>query len=146
MAGSNSNALQKGHLGFTDLQAHGHFSAVDRRWSFSLHKRFAKSIPRWTYMALEHGGNGIIWLLIAPLLWLAAPLSGPGRYLLANFFLGLWVDIALVGALKGVFRRSRPEYNVSGDFILVVAVDKFSFPSGHASRHVSLLFFLLACS
>ena len=87
-------------------------------------------------MNLEHSGNGILWLLLAPLLWLYAPLSNFGRHMLANFFLGLWVDIALVGALKGIFRRPRPEYNISGDFVLVVAVDKYSFPSGHAARQV----------
>ena len=38
-----------------------------------------------------------------------------------------------------VFRRRRPAYNT--DDMLSVSVDKFSFPSGHASRVAGLMFF-----
>jgi len=40
----------------------------------------------------------------------------------------------LVGSLKALVRRPRPLYNQSGDFVLVVAVDQYSFPSGHTAR------------
>lgn len=75
-------------------------------------------------------------------MWLALTLSAlalpatppPARVLWANFLLGLLLDLALVGALKGAVRRSRPVYNRREDFTVVVAVDRFSFPSGHSSR------------
>ena len=51
-----------------------------------------------------------------------------------NLFLGLLVDLALVGVLKYIVRRPRPSYNDAGDYLLVVDVDRYSFPSGHASR------------
>lgn len=54
--------------------------------------------------------------------------------MVANLFLGLWIDIALIGLAKGSFKRQRPVYNHLGDFVVIVGVDKFSFPSGHASR------------
>ena len=57
------------------------------------------------------------------------------RHGAANLALGLVLDIALVGAIKGMARRARPVYNHAGDFVVVVAVDQYSFPSGHASRH-----------
>lgn len=38
--------------------------------------------------------------------------------------------------LKGTVRRARPVYNLRSDFSVVVAVDHFSFPSGHSSRWV----------
>lgn len=41
-----------------------------------------------------------------------------------------------VGLLKASARRSRPVYNQQSDFTVVVAVDHFSFPSGHSSRRV----------
>ena len=107
---------------------------LDLRWSLLLHKTFGQIIPREVYMTLEHSGNGILWLLVAPAIWLLAPIQADTRHCLANFFVGLWVDLALVGSLKAIFRRPRPEYNYSGDFVLVVSVDKFSFPSGHAAR------------
>lgn len=134
MTDSAAKELTQIHLSSQEGRSPGQLSKLDQRWSLSLHKRFSRSIPRWVFMILEHSGNGILWLLLAPALWLFAPLSSSSRQMLANFFLGLWVDIALVGALKGIFRRPRPEYNISGDFILVVAVDKYSFPSGHAAR------------
>ena len=137
MAVEVANELSKVHLSAQERHSPSQLSIVDQRWSLSLHKRFSSSIPRWIFMNLEHSGNGVLWLLLVPLLWLYAPLSTDSRHMLANFFLGLWVDLALVGALKGTFRRPRPEYNISGDFILVVAVDKYSFPSGHAARQAT---------
>ena len=85
-------------------------------------------------------GSGVLWLPGVPLLWLATQQSPTTRLFWANCFLLLWVDIALVGALKGLFRRKRPIYNHAGDFVVVVAVDQYSFPSGHAARSVSDLF------
>lgn len=85
-------------------------------------------------MLLEHSGNGIFWLLAAAFLWLSTRTEAGTRTLFANFFLGLWVDIALVGLVKALVRRPRPDYNLSTDFVLVVAVDRYSFPSGHAAR------------
>ncbi len=61
------------------------------------------------------------------------------RHCAANLALGLVADIALVGAVKGMVRRARPVYNHAGDFVVVVAVDQYSFPSGHASRHVAVI-------
>jgi hypothetical protein len=34
----------------------------------------------------------------------------------------------------GLLPPRRPVYNKADDFVLVVSVDKYSFPSGHASR------------
>lgn len=130
------------NLKTTDLNS---FFRLDVEYSLLLHETFGNTIPRAIYMLLEHSGNGILWLLLAPAVWLLTPLSPEGRLSVANFFLGLWVDLALVGSLKAIFRRPRPEYNYSGDFILVVSVDQFSFPSGHAARWVRLSCSLQPC-
>ena len=66
--------------------------------------------------------------------WLAPQLSPGQRTFAANLLLGFVVDLILIGTLKALFRRQRPVYNEEGDFLLVVSVDKFSFPSGHSSR------------
>lgn len=96
--------------------------------------RAGQGVPRWAYKALEYGGDGVVWLL-ATATALAAPATPPAaRAVWANFLLGLLIDLALVGALKGAFRRSRPVYNKKADFVVVVAVDRYSFPSGHSSR------------
>ncbi len=61
-------------------------------------------------------------------------MSPQARQCAANLVLGLLLDIVLVGTMKGLVRRARPVYNHAGDFVVVVAVDQFSFPSGHAAR------------
>ena len=73
-------------------------------------------------------------MVATPLIWTVPGLSSTTRCIAANFFLGLFVDLIIVGALKFSFRRPRPSYNFAEDFTLVVAVDKFSFPSGHTAR------------
>lgn len=108
--------------------------AIDKKLSLWLHEDVGRLLPRLLYMTLEHSGNGILWLLFGSLAWFYRTQTSHSRMLWLNFFLGLWVDIALVGSLKMVARRERPEYNKSADFMLVVSVDRYSFPSGHAAR------------
>ena len=108
-------------------------SRADHRASLWLYRTVGMRVPRWVVMTLEHTGSGVIWLPLVPALWYAV--EGPAlRTVLANFFLGMWVDICYVGALKGLIQRKRPVYNHKGDFVVIVAVDQFSFPSGHAAR------------
>lgn len=112
------------------------WSALDRSLSLKLFRGLGQKIPRRYLMALEHGGNGLVWLFAAFAMLLVPSITSAGRTALANFLVAFAVDLVLVGTLKSLFRRPRPVYNASGDFILVVSVDKFSFPSGHASRCV----------
>ena len=58
-----------------------------------------------------------------------------------NFFAGLVLDVILVGTLKTLFRRSRPDYSVHKEYAPVLKVDSFSFPSGHTSRAVFVALF-----
>lgn len=48
-------------------------------------------------------------------------------------FTGLLLDIVAVAVIKAIVRRRRPMQNES-DMFLAVGPDKYSFPSGHASR------------
>lgn len=85
-------------------------------------------------MLLEHSGNGLVWLFGAIGFLLYPYITQQQTCAVANFLLAFVIDLILVGSLKSVFRRPRPIYNSTGDFILVVSVDQYSFPSGHASR------------
>lgn len=107
---------------------------LDIRLSSALYRDLGLKVPRPVFKLLENTGSGLLWLPLAPAL-LLAPSAPPALHTCAaNLLLGLLVDIAFVGTLKGVFRRPRPSYNDAGDFLLVVAVDSYSFPSGHAAR------------
>jgi len=59
-----------------------------------------------------------------------------------NLLLGLVVDIVIVAITKAFTRRRRPAYNID-DLFLTGSVDKFSFPSGHATRAVFLAVFFI---
>lgn len=111
--------------------------AWDLQVSSILYKGLGQRIPRQFLLALEYFGSGLL-IPLALVLWLF-PLHLLGakfRAFCLNLFLGFFTDLALVGALKSIVRRQRPNYNDDGDFVLVVSVDKYSFPSGHASRAV----------
>lgn len=53
-----------------------------------------------------------------------------------NFFIGLILDIVYVALLKAFTRRRRPAEDPFG-----YGPDKYSFPSGHASRSIFILLF-----
>ncbi|CAN1187281.1 Probable lipid phosphate phosphatase beta [Linum perenne] len=61
-------------------------------------------------------------LLLSPLSPQLLPLFSP-----------LLLDLAVVGLTKSIFRRARPSYNHSS-MSAVVAMDHYSFPSGHSTR------------
>ncbi|GBG79402.1 hypothetical protein CBR_g29550 [Chara braunii] len=100
---------------------------------------------RMILQLLEHSGHGLLWIPLSLAVWLT-PLADfpPGvQTLFLNFFVGFIVDIAIVGAIKWMVARPRPSYN-SG-MTLVVSVDKYSFPSGHASRAILIAVLCSAC-
>lgn len=107
---------------------------LDTRVSVSLYRQIGSRVPRYVFKALEHTGSGLLWLPLAPAVFLAPSTPPLLRTCAANLLVGLLTDIAIVGTLKGIVRRARPIYNNASDFLLVVAVDSFSFPSGHAAR------------
>ena len=110
------------------------FAKVDADLSLALFKSVGARLPRAFYKALEHTGSGLIWLPLAVAIVLAPSASQDTHAMGANLLLGLLLDLAFVGLQKGVIRRPRPVYNNSSDFLLVVKVDQYSFPSGHAAR------------
>lgn len=68
----------------------------------------------------------------------------PGLYEIeVNILLGLIIDIIIVACLKAATRRRRP---VATDDPFAVGPDKFSFPSGHASRAFLVATFFIVLS
>ena len=56
------------------------------------------------------------------------------------------MDLVIVGLVKSIFRRKRPSEN-EDDMFGTVSIDKYSFPSGHTTRAMMLLFFFfLKCT
>lgn len=81
---------------------------------------------------LEWSCHGIPWLAGVMTLIYVYPDKTSFQYLLV----GLVMDLVYVALLKAYARRRRPGFARQDDQMVVVSVDKHSFPSGHASRAV----------
>lgn len=53
----------------------------------------------------------------------------------------LVMDVIVCATAKGIFRRTRPAQNAND--MLTISVDKYSFPSGHATRVAMCSCFLI---
>ncbi|CAL1401405.1 unnamed protein product [Linum trigynum] len=106
--------------------------AVDAAISQFLHTLFHPFFPTALLLLLEISADFRFSFPIC-LALLFSPLSPPLLPFLSSLLFGLLLDLAVVGLTKAIFRRQRPHYNHSS-MSAVVAVDKFSFPSGHSTR------------
>lgn len=94
-----------------------------------------------TMKGLEYSCHGIPWLVgTATFIFLLQDTSI--RQLLVNIFIALILDIVVVAVVKAITRRRRPTANKTNEMFAAISVDKFSFPSGHATRAVMLSFLL----
>lgn len=84
---------------------------------------------------LEITGHGVPWLIFTA--FYAYKSSGYTKVFSVNVLTALILDLLIVGTLKLASRRQRPVYN-KDDMFATVSVDRFSFPSGHATRAVLL--------
>lgn len=56
---------------------------------------------------------------------------------------GLIIDVVAISVMKLMFRRSRPAHNKDDMIGAVTSIDKYSFPSGHATRAAMLAGFFV---
>lgn len=91
---------------------------------------------------IEISGHGIPWL-VGTAYCLYKSDSAAGQEVMLNLFMALLLDLILVGIVKAVVRRRRPSHNRM-DMFASFSVDRYSFPSGHATRAAMCGRFLLA--
>ncbi|XP_015607992.1 phospholipid phosphatase 6 isoform X2 [Cephus cinctus] len=86
---------------------------------------------------LEVSCHGIPWIASwIALIWI---LNSSSLYQMqVNFLIGLFLDIILIALIKSITRRRRPAVN---DDPFAIGPDKYSFPSGHASRATFVVYF-----
>ena len=106
---------------------------VDEELSEQLSFCASKESGAWRYVLvlLEVSGHGVPWIAASILGILI--FAGTQQQFACNILLALLLDLAVVGSMKVVFRRSRPSYNEK-DMFATVSVDNYSFPSGHSTR------------
>ncbi|KAF3448371.1 hypothetical protein FNV43_RR09084 [Rhamnella rubrinervis] len=108
--------------------------SLDSRLSQHLHSLTRPFLPHALLLLLEFSADFRFFFPVS-LSLLLAPIPNPTSLLrpfLSPLLLGLLLDLALVGLIKVVVRRSRPLYNKNMN--VAVSADHFSFPSGHSSR------------
>lgn len=105
------------------------FDLFDKKFGYIHHRKNLKF--------LEYSCHGIPWLggTIAMLY-----LGSSNLELWMNLLAMMLIDVVIVAFVKAGTRRRRPAYN-KDDMAMTVGVDKFSFPSGHASRAAAVTFF-----
>jgi len=102
------------------------------------------SIFRPFAMLLEWSGHGVPWFVIIICIIVKTPLVERAKlYIFYNYLFGLILDVIFVGSLKGIFKRTRPVDNHAKDQRIVISVDKYSFPSGHAARATLMVYMTL---
>ncbi|XP_029473999.1 phospholipid phosphatase 6 [Rhinatrema bivittatum] len=90
---------------------------------------------------IEISGHGIPWIAGA-LYCLYKSDSLAGQEVVLNLLFALILDLALVGLVKGLVKRRRPVHNRM-DMFATFSVDRYSFPSGHATRAAMVCRFIL---
>ena len=97
------------------------FDAFDKNFGYEKYRPQLK--------ALEVSCHGLIWLFIC----IAFLYFGYDPQLWMNMLALQILDIVLIATIKAFVRRRRPALNAD-DMFFTKGPDKFSFPSGHASR------------
>lgn len=83
-------------------------------------------------------GDGLFWIPATAAYWVSAKAGSPETRLFAlNLFVSLLLDLIVVGTIKSMVRRKRPQYNRG--HLVIVAMDHWSFPSGHSTRAVMVV-------
>lgn len=90
-------------------------------------------------MALEISGHGVLWLSAPLIYFYGYPTMSPCEFAaLLHFCLLLLFDIVAIAILKPLVHRRRPLYDSGTQLGTVARIDQFSFPSGHATRAISI--------
>ena len=112
---------------------------ADVRLFEAVFHRAARPTTLATARIVSRTADGYLLLFVPVILWLAGAESVPD--LLQVLFYSLCLQLPLYWALKNGLRRRRPQDSFDNFHSVIVAADKFSFPSGHTGAA-----FLLATS
>ncbi|KAJ3599712.1 hypothetical protein NHX12_033668 [Muraenolepis orangiensis] len=91
---------------------------------------------------VEISGHGVPWLVGTAYCVFKSD-STAGQEVMLNLFMALLLDLVLVSTVKAIVRRRRPAHNRM-DMFATFSIDRYSFPSGHATRAAMCARFLLA--
>ncbi|XP_056313105.1 inactive phospholipid phosphatase 7 [Danio aesculapii] len=87
-------------------------------------------------------GHGLTWVC-GTLLCLCQSSTPAGQEVLINLLMGLVLDVLTVAGVQKLVQRRGP-WDISPGLLDCVALDRYSFPAGHASRAALVSRFLLS--
>mmetsp|Transcript_9328 Transcript_9328/g.16805 ORF Transcript_9328/g.16805 Transcript_9328/m.16805 type:complete len:226 (-) Transcript_9328:1198-1875(-) len=109
--------------------------SIDEYVSETVYNAYADSLGvKFPLVILEWSGHGIIWLAMTFALFLKPSMTAEIYSSLFHLFVGLITDLLWVAVLKPLVRRKRPVHDTGKQTLSVHVIDKYSFPSGHATR------------
>jgi undecaprenyl-diphosphatase len=106
---------------------------LDIQWFYIVNQSIHNAFFNVVMPIISNAGeNGLIWLLLALILYLTGPKNRRTSFLMlvalfTSFVLGEEI-------LKHIFQRPRPFLSLEGVNLLVAAPGSFSFPSGHTAN------------
>ena len=102
---------------------------------------------RTACLCLELSGHGVLWFIVCGVLFLLHLVTSDRIYFshAVNVFVLLVADIVAVVPIKIMAKRPRPPANKGTILFSVSSVDNYAFPSGHASRCVTLAAYFWYC-
>lgn len=108
---------------------------ADRRWAVRMHRAVAKPLAMWILLTVSWLGDGPLWYAIL----IALPLiEGWSGWPCTLQMLGVGtVNVLVYLCLKRGIGRPRPAENCPDIHACARALDRFSFPSGHALHSVA---------
>ena len=115
---------------------------ISLRWAICARYNSPYLYLRKFVIALEFSGSGYLWIPYSIIMIAIHYTTIREAMPFILLFTGLMFDIAVIGTTKALTRRRRPVVN--HDDVLSIGPDKYSFPSGHTSRAVFLLFYFIA--
>ncbi|XP_062515778.1 polyisoprenoid diphosphate/phosphate phosphohydrolase PLPP6-like [Corticium candelabrum] len=100
-----------------------------------------QKLCRLFFKLVEYSGHGLFWISFCLFLYYNTSDNG-ARFVISELLIGILVDLVIQCAIKLAVRRRRPIYNNADMRLTVMAVDSYSFPSGHATRFGFLFVFV----
>lgn len=104
---------------------------LDVRLFMAVFRRGERRLIRPLARALSRSADGYLYLLLPVALWMTGAHSVPSLVLL--LLCSLLAERGLYWILKNGLKRRRPEESMPDFRSIIVAADRFSFPSGHTS-------------
>nr|XP_031826520.1 phospholipid phosphatase 6 [Nomia melanderi] len=109
------------------------------QYILAIDRKLTENFVQFVEKSVQISCHGVTWIFILlASIWIFH--SKRLYQIQVNLLIGILLDIIIIGLLKAFARRRRPADN---DDPFAIGSDKYSFPSGHASRVMMIFYFFM---